>query len=119
MADSSLIDSLTAAVASRPEDVPLRLHLAGLLLEAGRQQEAISHAAQALQYAPDNAAARDLMARAIGAPTPEPAPAPRPEPAPEREMDWRGVQGQPPPAMPPPRPPRRGEAGLGVAGGAP
>src|SRR2546430_12715058 len=93
MADSSLIDSLTAAVASRREDVPLRLHLAGLLLEAGRQQEAISHAAQALQYAPDNAAARDLMARAIGAPTPEPAPAPRPEPAPEREMDWRGGEG--------------------------
>src|SRR5436305_12452127 len=94
MSDSALLETLTAAVASRPEDGPLRLHLAGLLLEAGRQQEAISHAAQALQYAPDNAAARDLMARAIGAPKPEPAQAPRPEPAAEREMDWRADEGQ-------------------------
>jgi|SRR5437764_1664237 len=88
MSDSALIESLTAAVASRPEDVPLRLHLAGLLLEAGRQQEAISHAAQALQYAPDNAAARDLMARAIGAPKPEPAPAP--DPSRPRIARWTG-----------------------------
>src|SRR2546421_989742 len=117
MSDSALIESLTAAVASRPEDVPLRLHLAGLLLEAGRQQEAISHAAQALQYAPDNAAARDLMARAIGAPKPEPAPAPRPEPAAEREMDWRAGEEPPPPRVPPPLPPAPGRAGAGLREG--
>jgi SpoVK/Ycf46/Vps4 family AAA+-type ATPase len=102
MADSSLIESLTAAVASRPEDVPLRLHLVGLLLDAGRQQEAISHAAQALQYAPDSAAARDLMARAIGAPAPAPAePAAQPEPVAESEMDWRAYEEQLSDVIPP------------------
>src|SRR5205814_7214266 len=102
MADP-LIESLTAAVASRPEDVPLRLHLAGLLLDAGRQQEAISHAAQALQYAPDSTAARELMARAIGAPAAEPAaePAPQQEPAAERELDWRAYEDQLSDVIPP------------------
>src|SRR5438045_1347336 len=57
---------MTAAVQGRPEDVPLRLHLVRLLLDDGRQGEAISHAAQALQYAPDDASARELVARAIG-----------------------------------------------------
>src|SRR5436190_8280739 len=96
----SLIESLTAAAASRPEAVPLRLHLAGLLLEAGRQQEAISHAAQALQYAPDSAAARDLMARAIGVATPAP-PAPPAEPVTGSEMDWGAYEEQLSDVIPP------------------
>jgi SpoVK/Ycf46/Vps4 family AAA+-type ATPase len=119
MADSPLIESLTAAVTSRPEDVPLRLHLVGLLLDAGRQQEAISHAAQALQYAPDSEAARGLMARAIG-PTPAPrtepprtdpsdpprtdpsgTDLPRPEPASGPEMDWRAYEEQLSDVIPP------------------
>jgi SpoVK/Ycf46/Vps4 family AAA+-type ATPase len=92
-----LIDSLTAAVQGRPEDVPLRLHLVQLLLDAGRQGEAISHAAQALQYAPDSAAARDLMARAIGAPAP-----PASEPAaPVADMDWRAYEEQLSDVIPP------------------
>src|SRR2546430_16644121 len=88
-----LSKGLTAAVASRPEDVPLRLHLAGLLLDAGRQSEAISHAAQALQYAPDSAAARELMARAIGA-----APAPAQAPA---DLDWQALEEQLSDVIPP------------------
>ncbi|MEU4221717.1 tetratricopeptide repeat protein, partial [Actinoplanes sp. NPDC026623] len=48
----TLIDSLTAAVASRPDDLPLRLHLAELLLAAGRHGEAIGHAAQILAREP-------------------------------------------------------------------
>jgi SpoVK/Ycf46/Vps4 family AAA+-type ATPase len=98
MADP-LIESLSAAVASRPEDVPLRLHLAGLLLDAGRQQEAISHAAQALQYAPDSTAARELMARAIGAPAPEKAV--QPEPVTGSDMDWRAYEEQLSDVIPP------------------
>ena len=102
MADSSLIESLTAAVASRPEDVPLRLHLVGLLLDAGRQQEAISHAAQALQYAPENAAARELMAKAIGAPAPAAAePVAKPESGTEPGMDWRAYEEQLSDVIPP------------------
>jgi SpoVK/Ycf46/Vps4 family AAA+-type ATPase len=99
----SLIESLTAALASRPEDVPLRLHLVGLLLEDGRQQEAITHAAQALQYAPDSGAARDLMVRALGAPAtaPAPAPGPEPEPAGDAEMDWRAYEEQLSDVIPP------------------
>ena len=72
MSESPLIDSIAAAVQSRPEDVPLRLHLVQLLLDAGRKSEAVSHAAQALQYAPDDTAARELMAKAIGAPATPP-----------------------------------------------
>jgi hypothetical protein len=41
MSDSPLIDSLAAAVAVRPDDLPLRLHLAETLLAAGRSGEAI------------------------------------------------------------------------------
>jgi SpoVK/Ycf46/Vps4 family AAA+-type ATPase len=62
----SLIASLTAAVTARPDDVPLRLHLAGLLLDAGRQGEAVGQVAQALQQEPANADAQALMRRALG-----------------------------------------------------
>jgi SpoVK/Ycf46/Vps4 family AAA+-type ATPase len=64
----ALIASLTAAVSARPDDVPLRLHLAGLLLDAGRQGEAVGQVAQALQQEPANPQAQDLMRRALGAP---------------------------------------------------
>src|SRR3954469_8640136 len=63
----ALIASLTAAVTARPDDVPLRLHLAGLLLDAGRQGEAVGQVAQALQQEPANADAQALMRRALGA----------------------------------------------------
>jgi SpoVK/Ycf46/Vps4 family AAA+-type ATPase len=66
MADSPLIASIRAAVRDRPEDVPLRLHLAELLLDAGDEADAIAHVAQALQREPDSPAARALMGRAIG-----------------------------------------------------
>ncbi|OLB65802.1 MAG: AAA family ATPase [Actinobacteria bacterium 13_2_20CM_2_72_6] len=89
---------MTAAVQGRPEDVPLRLHLVRLLLDAGRQGEAISHAAQALQYAPDDAAARELMARAIGAPAPAGPAADRP---PAAGMDWGAYEEQLSDVIPP------------------
>src|SRR3954447_19156042 len=67
MSDSPLIDSLAAAVQGRPDDLPLRLHLAELLVEAGRGAEAIGHAAQVLAREPGNAAAQRLMTVALGA----------------------------------------------------
>jgi SpoVK/Ycf46/Vps4 family AAA+-type ATPase len=101
MSDGPLIDSLIAAVQGRPDDVPLRLHLARLLLEAGRQAEAIGHAAQALQHAPDDAAARDLMARAIGASGPATPAEPVAPPAEPGGMDWRAYEEQLADVIPP------------------
>ena len=46
--DDRLIQSLTAAVAAAPGDLPLRLHLAGLLLDAGRSGDAVGHVATVL-----------------------------------------------------------------------
>ncbi|MYR58209.1 tetratricopeptide repeat protein, partial [Streptomyces sp. SID625] len=40
--DSPLIQSLRSAVAAAPADVPLRLHLAELLLGAGRCDAAVA-----------------------------------------------------------------------------
>jgi AAA+ superfamily predicted ATPase len=66
--ESPLIRSLRAAVAAAPEDVPLRLHFAELLLAEGLGDQAVAEAAVALQHAPGDAAARALMARAMGMP---------------------------------------------------
>jgi AAA+ superfamily predicted ATPase len=73
-----LIDSLRKAVAAAPQDVPLRLHLAALLLDAGATAEAVSHIGSVLAADPTSAAAVELMQRAVGAPAAAPAPAPAP-----------------------------------------
>ncbi|WP_066942574.1 ATP-binding protein [Streptomyces lushanensis] len=73
--ESPLIRSLRAAVAAAPDDVPLRLHLAELLLAAGHAERAVTEAAVALQHAPGDADARALMLRAMGAPAAPAAPA--------------------------------------------
>jgi predicted Zn-dependent protease len=64
--NSGLIDSLLVVVESHPDDVPLRVHLAELLLAAGRREEAIAQFGLALARDPANAAARAGMAQAIG-----------------------------------------------------
>jgi AAA+ superfamily predicted ATPase len=62
-----LLESLRRAVAAQPDDVPLRLHLAGLLVAAGLSDEAVAACAAVLQREPGSAAARELMLRAMGA----------------------------------------------------
>ncbi|MEU1117856.1 MULTISPECIES: ATP-binding protein [unclassified Streptomyces] len=128
--ESPLIRSLRAAVDAAPHDIPLRLHLAELLLDAGAQHAAIAEAAVALQHAPGDTGARALMTRAMGAavpagtegtegtegtketrtpddPTepPAPAPAPAPEPsAPDEHatgFDWRAAADQVGDVIPP------------------
>jgi SpoVK/Ycf46/Vps4 family AAA+-type ATPase len=74
-----LIISLRAAVAATPDDVPLRLHLAELLLDNDSTDDAIAHIAAALQRSPGSTDARALMARAVGAPAAPVTPA-TPEP---------------------------------------
>jgi len=43
-----------------PDDVPLRLHLATLLLGAGQRDEAVRHLGAVLQRDPGNAQANEL-----------------------------------------------------------
>ncbi len=66
MTDADLIASLQRAVDTTPEDAALRLHLAELLVGAGRAGEAVPHLALALQQDPTSQRARTLMAAALG-----------------------------------------------------
>ena len=82
----ALIESLTAAVAARPDDVALRLHLAELLVRAGRSGEAIGHAARVLALDPASEAARRVMTSAL--------PGDPPEPAPAAGVDWAALENE-------------------------
>ncbi|MDF6021021.1 ATP-binding protein [Streptomyces sp. JH34] len=101
--DSPLIQSLRAAVSAVPADVPLRLHLAQLLLEEGRSDDAVAEAAVALQHVPGDARARALMAQAMGAAPPSPADPPQSEqrPSPRAGFDWKTAAEQVGDAVPP------------------
>ncbi|MFC9294601.1 AAA family ATPase [Streptomyces sp. NPDC057011] len=96
--ESPLIRSLRAAVAAAPEDVPLRLHFAELLLAEGRHDEAVVQAAVALQHAPGDEAVRGLMARAMHLPTVDTSPPPPATPAPgthsarPSSFDWAAAE---------------------------
>ena len=83
-----LIDSLTRAVEAAPDDVRLRTHLAELLVKAGRNAEAVTHCAVALQHDPADEAARELMTRAL---SPRPAPQTDSPTAPDN-FDWRRAE---------------------------
>ncbi len=63
-ADSTLIVSLERAVAASPEDLALRVHLAALLLEAGRPGDALAHCDVVLVREVDHAEAAELAADA-------------------------------------------------------
>src|SRR3954470_17807050 len=88
MSDSPLIDSLTAAVEDRPDDLTLRLHLAELLVGAGRGAEAIGHAAQVLAREPGNETAQRLMTSALGG-SPEEKDEP---PKGDNTVDWAAME---------------------------
>jgi AAA+ superfamily predicted ATPase len=62
-----LIASLRRAVAASPGDLPLRLHLAELLLGSGDPAGAVTELATVLATEPANATARRLMAQALTA----------------------------------------------------
>ncbi|MFE6688545.1 ATP-binding protein [Streptomyces sp. NPDC057743] len=128
-AESPLIQSMRAAVAAAPDDVPLRLHLAELLLTAGDDDAAVRELAAALHRVPDDAQARGLMLRALSdaqtppaqpaavappqtpslqtppqAPPQPPATTPTPTPtptAPPSGFDWKAAEDQVGDAVPP------------------
>jgi len=76
MEPEPLLDSLRNAVNAMPDDVPLRLHLATMLLRAGQRDEAVRHLGAVLQRDPGNAEAMRMLtspAEVAGPPAPPPA----------------------------------------------
>jgi SpoVK/Ycf46/Vps4 family AAA+-type ATPase len=76
--DPELLAGLRAAVEAVPDNLALRLHVAGLLLEAGRPAESLEHSSAVLALVPDQRQAIELVDRATATlpDTPFPAPAP-------------------------------------------
>jgi uncharacterized protein (TIGR02996 family) len=85
--EDPLVSSLLAAVAAAPDDVTLRLHVAGVLLERGRAAEALEHCSMVLRTAPTHAEALGLLRRAAGALSPRPQPQLHPEDTPPADAD--------------------------------
>jgi AAA+ superfamily predicted ATPase len=93
--DDDLVASLTAAVERAPDDLPLRLHLADVLVAAGRPAEAVAHLAVVLQQDPGSERAQALMRRALGGPAPaDPGGVPEPaaEAGPPATYDWLAAE---------------------------
>ncbi len=99
--EPTVLDSLRKAVEAMPDDVPLRLHLATMLLRAGQRDEAIRQLGAVLQRDPGNAEALGLLRD----PGPGPAEAVSQPPAgPPVISPERAGSPAPPPAPRPPRP---------------
>lgn len=64
MANDGVIAALEAALAADPSADDVRLHLAGLLVDAGRAEEAVAHVGSLLAGAPDDVVVLRLAARA-------------------------------------------------------
>src|ERR1700749_4813071 len=76
MEPEPLLDSLRNAVNAMPDDVPLRLHLATMLLRAGQRDEAVRDLGAVLQPKPGTPGALSRLtapAGVAGPPAPPPA----------------------------------------------
>jgi AAA+ superfamily predicted ATPase len=117
--EPTVLDSLRKAVEAMPDDVPLRLHLATMLLLAGQRDEAVRQLGAVLQRDPGNAQALGLLREpgpegpvgpvgpvGSGAPGPAEAAA-QPPAAPRIDSPERGGL----PAPPPPPAPETGDRG--------
>jgi AAA+ superfamily predicted ATPase len=80
--EPTVLESLRKAVEAMPDDVPLRLHLATMLLQAGQRDEAVRQLGAVLQRDPGNAQALGLLQEREPAAPPPPAPAAAPSPDP-------------------------------------
>ncbi len=96
--DLTVLASLRKAVEAMPDDVPLRVHLATLLLRAGQRDEAIRHVGAVLQRDPGNGEALALLqqppASGTGPGAPDQAVSPetdRPPAAPGSPDEGRGA----------------------------
>jgi SpoVK/Ycf46/Vps4 family AAA+-type ATPase len=91
--EAAVLASLRRAVEAMPDDAGLRLHLAGLLLDAGHRDEAISHLGAIVHADPGNAAALGLLLRASAPAGPGPAAgAPAPAPGAAGAFDWASAE---------------------------
>ena len=111
MEPEPLLDSLRNAVNAMPDDVPLRLHLATMLLRAGQRDEAVRHLGAVLQRDPGNAEAMRMLT--------SPAEVSGPPASPPADVDGSSerARGSAPPATGP-SPVQDGPGGAGDAGGA-
>lgn len=93
----AVLVSLLAAIEARPDDVPLRLHAAELLLDHGDAARAVGECSAVLQRDAGNADALRLLARATTALNPPEQP-PRPLRAPAdgvaegEQFDWGAAE---------------------------
>jgi AAA+ superfamily predicted ATPase len=86
MEPEPLLDSLRNAVNAMPDDVPLRLHLATMLLRAGQRDEAVRHLGAVLQREPGNAEAMRMLT--------SPAEVPGPPASPPADVDTSSERGR-------------------------
>jgi SpoVK/Ycf46/Vps4 family AAA+-type ATPase len=106
--EPTVLDSLRKAIDAMPDDVPLRLHLATLLLGAGQRDEAVRHLGAVLQRDPGNVQAMSLLTEPGQPPAPaEAAVPPPPDPA--------AISAERAAVLPPPAPAPNG-ADAGEAG---
>ena len=96
--EPTVLDSLRRAVEAMPEDVPLRLHLATLLMRGGQRDEAIRQVGAILQRDPGNAAALGLLRE--GSVVPGPAEATGQPPAGAADISAERTVVRPPAAGP-------------------
>jgi predicted Zn-dependent protease len=66
--DPDVIAALEMVVDREPANLPLGVHLASLLLDAGRPEDALRRCNAVLERAPADPAARELAARATRRP---------------------------------------------------
>jgi SpoVK/Ycf46/Vps4 family AAA+-type ATPase len=79
--DPELLAGLRAAVEAVPDNLALRLHVANLLLEAGRPAESLEHSSAVLALVPGQREAAELADRATAALPATPFPVATPFPA--------------------------------------
>jgi SpoVK/Ycf46/Vps4 family AAA+-type ATPase len=89
--DPELLAGLRAAVEAVPDNLALRLHVAALLLEAGRPAESLEHSSAVLALVPGQRDAVELAERATGALPHSPFPVAGPFPAVAPEPQHRGA----------------------------
>ncbi len=83
-----MVRSLLAAVEDRPDDVALRVHVAGLLVTLGDPAAALAHCAAALERDPGNAEALTVLSKATNQLRGAPA-----EGAPS-QFDWSAAENE-------------------------
>jgi len=86
MEPEPVLESLRNAVAAMPDDVPLRLHLATLLLRAGQRDEAVRHLGAVLQRDPGNGEALAMLTASAEVTGQHPAPSADPPVSSERTV---------------------------------